>query len=97
MDILHIEITKHAYLRMKQRNGWNKKTANRMIPRVYGNGKRAEEIKGYLKTWVNRMIQEDISEDEFVLYGKEMYIFRENTLITVLHIPTRSCIIERIC
>lgn len=30
-----IVITKHAYMRMKERNGWNKKAATRMASRVF--------------------------------------------------------------
>ena len=31
-------ITKHAYTRMKERNGWNKKAATRMVSKIYNDG-----------------------------------------------------------
>lgn len=46
-------ITKHAYTRMKERNGWNKKADTRMVSRIYSDGIRPEQVKGYLKKWVN--------------------------------------------
>lgn len=36
--IEELVITKHAYTRMKERNGWNKKAATRMISHIYSDG-----------------------------------------------------------
>ena len=85
-----IMITTHAYLRLKERNGWNKKTSNRMIDKIYETGLRTPEIKGYLKTWLSALTSHSIIENEFVLYGKSLYIFRDKMLITVLHVPPRT-------
>ena len=85
-----IRITEHAYCRMKQRNGWNRKTADRMIDRIYDNGKRMEQVKGYVKLWLKDKVSTDPYGNDFVLYGQTVYVFRENALITVLHIPTRE-------
>lgn len=35
-------ITKHAYTRMKERNGWNKKATVRMVSRIYNKGMRPD-------------------------------------------------------
>ncbi len=91
-----IEITDHAYMRMKQRSGWNKKTANRMIPRVYDLGTRAENIKGYLKAWAMKKVKEDELGDDFILYGNFLYVFRRNMLVTVLTSPSREHVAEYI-
>ena len=48
-------ITKHAYTRMKERNGWNKKAATRMVSHIYSDGIRTEQIKVYFKGWVTLM------------------------------------------
>ncbi len=91
-----IEITKHAYLRMKQRNGWSKKTANRMVSRIYNSGKRPEEVKGYLRAWINTKVDENAAEKDFVLYGQQLYIFIDNAMITVLPTPSKEYVLENI-
>ena len=89
-----INITEHAYLRIKQRNGWNRKTANRMLDRIYDDGLRIKDIKGYLRVWIKNKIKSELQEAEYVLYGKQVYIFREHNLITVLAAPCRKSAIE---
>ena len=89
-------ITKHAYLRMKQRNGWSKKTADRMVQRVYDCGLRPEQVKGYLKAWIKAKMNEDINGNDFILYGGGVYVFRENALVTVLHAPTKGYVMEHL-
>ena len=79
-------ITKHAYTRMKERNGWNKKAAKR----IYSDGVRPEQVKGYLKKWVNTKYEYRNDGDEYVLFGDKLYIFNGMTMLTVFPIPTRS-------
>lgn len=91
---ISLSISKHAYERMKERNGWSKKAADRMLEKVYFGGIRPDKVKGYLKGWINR--KADMYEDdrEFVLYGEKLYIFNEGTMLTVLPVPTRSYLIN---
>lgn len=83
-------ITKHAYIRMKERNGWNRKTAKRMVSKIYNDGMRPNQVKGYLKSWVNTKYENRNEGDEYILFGNKLYIFNEMTLLTVLPTPTRS-------
>lgn len=85
-----IVITKHAYMRMKERNGWNRKAARRMVSRVYSEGVRPDHVKGYLKNWVNTKYEYRNEGDEYILYGDKLYIFNGKTMLTVLHTPARS-------
>ena len=85
-------ITKHAYTRMKERNGWNKKAATRMVSRIYSDGVRPEQVKGYLKKCLNTKYEYRNDGDEYVLFGNKLYIFNGMTMLTVLPIPTRSCL-----
>lgn len=85
-----IVITKHAYMRMKERNGWNKRAATRMVSRVYNDGIRPGQIKGYLKNWVNTKYEYSNVGDEYILYGDKLYIFNDKTMLTVLPTPARS-------
>ncbi len=85
-----VVITKHAYSRLKERNGWNKKASDRMIPKVYVNGLRPEQVKGYLKNWVITKYEYSNERDEYVLFGDKLYIFNNKTMLTVLPTPARS-------
>ena len=83
-------ITKHAYTRMKERNGWNKKAAKRMVSRIYNDGVRPDQVKGYLKSWVNAKYEYSNEGDEYILFGNKLYIFNGMTMLTVLPTPTKS-------
>ena len=83
-------ITKHAYTRMKERNGWNKKAATRMVSRIYNDGIRPEQIKGYLKNWVHTKYEYSNLGNEYILFGDKLYIFNGKTMLTVLPTPARS-------
>ena len=87
-------ISKHAYLRMKERNGWSKKTSTRMIRKVYQEGLRPEQIKGYLKGWVNNKADSSQEGNEFILFGEKLYVFNGNTMLTVLPIPSRGYLLK---
>lgn len=89
-----LSISKHAYGRLKERNGWSKKAANRMLQKIYADGIRPEEVKGYLKGWINRKADMFDDDREFVLFGEKLYIFYEGMMITVLPVPTRSYLIR---
>lgn len=85
-----VVITKHAYSRLKERNGWSKRAADRMIPRVYDNGLRPNQVKGYLKNWINTKYEYSNDCDEYILFGDKLYIFNNKTMLTVLPTPARS-------
>lgn len=93
-NIEEIVITEHAYLRMRQRNGWSKKTANRMIKRIYVNGLRPEELKGYKKIWICYRMHNGCKEDEYVLYGDYVYIFKKHVLKTTYPLPCRGQVMK---
>ena len=89
-------ISKHAYARMKERNGWGRKAAERMVQRVYREGLRPEQIKGYLKGWINKKYGYSNNGDEYVLYGEMLYIFNGRTMLTVIPTPSRSYLIREV-
>lgn len=88
-----ISISKHAYERLKERNGWNRKASDRMVGRVYSDGLRPEQVKGYLKGWVNKK-NEYSADKEFVLFGEKLYIFQDRTMLTVLPVPTKGFLLR---
>jgi len=78
-----IFISRHGFDRIRERNGWNKKTAMRMILKVYNDGLAPEEVKGDYRPWV-RQRAEKHPNSVLRLYGKHLYIFENNILITVI-------------
>lgn len=103
MDILYgmmengtqeLVISKHAYTRMKERNGWSRKAAERMVQRVYKEGLRPEQVKGYLKGWIKKKYGYCNEGDEYVIYGEMLYIFNGRTMLTVMPTPNRSYLIR---
>ena len=86
-------ITDHAYDRLKERNGWSRKTADRMVERVFTQGAHAHEIKGYLRPLIESKMIEAAEKDisDIILYGDVLYVFgRANTLVTMYPAPTRN-------
>ncbi|MCR4610575.1 MAG: hypothetical protein K5644_01630 [Lachnospiraceae bacterium] len=90
----YVHISEHAYKRMKERNGWNRKTANRMIKRIYINGQRPDEVKGYIKIWIVHKLGQVRENDEYVLYGDYVYIFNNNVLVTSFRQPCREKVLK---
>lgn len=90
----NLVISEHGYARLKQRNGWSRKASARMIGKVYQNGLRPDQVKGYLKNWINNKADYGKAGNEFVLFGEKLYIFNGNTMITVLPTPSKSYLLK---
>ncbi len=96
-----IYISSHAFDRLKERVGWNKKASLRMLSKVYSEGIDKSEISGYTRKWIEyrEKMQEHLYEekeprmDTFV-YGNHAFLFCNRVLITVLTVPTKSRIIS---
>lgn len=81
-------ITNHGYQRMAERMGLNKKSAARMVEKVWYLGLPAEQSKGLLKKWAMSLYcKTDSGLDKILLYGDKAFLFSNGLLITVLHIP----------
>lgn len=90
IDVEGIKITDHGYTRLKQRNGWGKKTADRMVHKVYREGLRYKDIKGYVKIWLKK--RHNSEESDCVVYGKNLYVFKDGNLVTTFHVPSRETV-----
>ena len=87
-------ISQHAYMRMKERNGWSKKASTRMLQKIYSEGVRSNQVKGYLKGWVNDKADYAMEGRELILFGEKLYVFNEKTMLTVLPVPSRAYLIH---
>ncbi len=92
----NLVISEHAYMRLKERNGWNRKASSRMINKVYQRGLRPEQVKGYLKSWINNKAEYEKDGNELILFGEKLYIFNGNTMLTVIPIPSNSYLLREI-
>lgn len=91
---MNIAFTEHAKDRLKERNGWSKKASERMMKKILEDGEDMEVKKGYLGNWARAKKKEN-ENHTFVLYGTQVYIFDENTLITVFPTPSRQQALKR--
>ena len=78
-----IFISRHGFDRIRERTGWNKKTALRMVARVYDEGLSPDEVRGDYRPWVKQRAAKS-PESELRLYGQYLYVFENNILITVI-------------
>ena len=86
MNATDIEITDHAYKRMKERNGWNKKAASRMAERAFERGKDLKGTDNHLvRLWAMNRTKDN--DGIYKLYGKDVFIFHSRVLVTVFPCP----------
>lgn len=85
-------LSRHAEIRMKERNGLPKKAARRMAEKVYLEGTCREDTRGQLRKWLDQVYDGNCihynAERELRVHGDSCYIYGTgNTLVTVLKIP----------
>lgn len=85
-----IQITDHAYQRMKERCGWNKKAGARMADLAFSHGIEHRNTKGKLHRFLDGIYLSHQNASKLVLYGQAVFIFcRGNILVTVYAVPSR--------
>ncbi len=85
----HIYLSRHALKRLKKRNGWNKKTSERMLKKIYEEGKQGDEIKGSVASWIEHKEKIRSGNAAYILYGEKAYVFDGQLLVTVLNTPRK--------
>ena len=81
------KITKHAEERLKQRFGIKRKSISRIVNRVLKEGLSHKDAKGKVKNYITELYLRHEKANNIRIYGKDVYVFRYETLITVLHLP----------
>ena len=92
-DILYI--SDHAMDRLKERNGWSRKTSLRMMKKIFGEGLSPEQMKGTFRTWAMHRQENAKKDEKFLAYGERLYVFNRNTLVTVLPFPNKGTFYNR--
>ncbi len=88
-------VSKHAYERMRERLGINKKAAQRMAVRAYEAGIGYSDTSGRLQKYIEKnSIAYMRQGTRIIIYGDAVYCFvcgstskYDKTLVTVLHLP----------
>lgn len=82
-------ITKHASMRMTQRCGIQKKTQAKVVRRTIRHGLTHSEssVDPNLKRWIDGLYLSQRKPNKILLYGNGAYLFKDNVLLTVIHIP----------
>ena len=83
-----IKITKHAYLRAKERLSLNSKSLDRLSERAFYVGIRHSQTKGYLKKYITKLWFDHLKANNIRLYGENVFFFVDKTLITVYQLPS---------
>ena len=82
-------LTKHASMRMSQRCGIQKKTQPKVVRRAWRHGLTHSEssVDPNLKRWIDGLYLSQRKPNKILLYGNGAYLFKDDVLITVIHIP----------
>ena len=83
-----IRITDHAFDRIKERLGLSKKAAQRIALKAYAEGIQHEQTTGALRRYLDKIYISHGKSSGTRIYGEHLWLFREQTLLTVLYLPT---------
>lgn len=81
-----ITISHHAYHRAKERLGYNPDAFKRLAAQAYCYGISQAEAKGKLRRFIESRCAEHPGNKPRI-YGENIYIFKENCLVTVYQLP----------
>ena len=85
-----MQISSHAYKRLRERSGLSQKAADRLAKRALERGYHRYQLHGRLRKWVDiQAYVDDDPDKDCIIYGDKLFIFKEKrkVLITVLQIP----------
>lgn len=82
-----MKVTKHANKRIRERCGVNKKSCDRLAQLAFERGIPHKRTKGRLNKWLTKVFFKNERANNIRVYGDKVYIFCDETLITVYQIP----------
>lgn len=80
-------LTKHSIARLEQRCGVSKKNAHSIARRAFKRGITHAETHGNLHRFLDSLYLSQKKGTNMRIYGNAVYVFKEDTLITVINIP----------
>ena len=82
-----MEISRHAKQRIRERVGVGKKTVDKVAAKALEKGIPHNKTKGRLNKWITEQYFYSERANNIRIYGEKAYIFRFETLITVIPLP----------
>jgi hypothetical protein len=89
MEDLKVKVTLHAKRRIRERLGVNKKSTVKSAVRALNDGISHNQLTGLLKKYIDKVYLKHRKANNIKIYGDKIYLFSNNTLITVLHLPPK--------
>lgn len=84
-----MNITRHAFERAEQRVSWDKETTERMAAKALQFGVRHQDVSGSLNRYITKLYFGKSHPDNVRIYGEHVYLFKLDTLITVILLPRK--------
>ncbi len=85
---MNIKITDHAYERAKERLSLSKSSFERFAEKSYSEGIKHSDTKGTLNKYITKIWSQYKTANNVRIYGEIVFLFYDNTLITVYQIPS---------
>lgn len=82
-----VVITHHAYERARERMSWNKATTKRMALKALTKGRTYQQFAGRVRRFLTGIYGAKRSANNIRVYGQDIYVFRNNRLITLYRLP----------
>ena len=83
-------VTRHAEHRLRGRVGFPKKAVRRAAAKCMTDGIKRTETTGPLRRYLDSLyLRGGCSVDNIMVYGDLVYMFNDNTLVTVLIVPAK--------
>lgn len=82
-----LKITDHAYKRAKKRMSWRADVLDKMASKAICLGITHSKSKGNLKRYFTKIYLQYRKANNIRVYGENIFIFNNNTLITIFRLP----------
>lgn len=84
-----VQITQHGKARVRKRCGLPSKSVSRMVQEALDKGLKHSETTGRLNRYITALYFKNQKANNIRIYGDKVYIFSNETLITVLNLPNQ--------
>jgi hypothetical protein len=81
--------TEHALDRCKERLGWSKATAIRMLPAIVAEGITRDQVKGSLRRFLDKGCIVHHKGAGLRIFGRHIFIIEKGIVVAVLELPKR--------
>lgn len=82
-------ITRHASQRIRERVGLPKQAINKNADRALENGLTHKDVSGSVSRYADKLYLQYRTANNIRFYGNQVYLFRNNILITVIPLPQK--------